>query len=154
MTAATSGRSSGASVSFSTIDAIFSTSYGVRFLPRAYERSTWRQFSQNVSTWSLTSCRDVVVPRKSYVAGNRNPSTCRCACGVKQGTVSFCVATAYCLRLTATGLCFLRFAIFATTATRSAICARVKPSGKITRNGFGGGGGSTVVAGADRCTCG
>ena len=31
MTAATFGRSSGASVSFSTIDAMISTSYGVRF---------------------------------------------------------------------------------------------------------------------------
>ena len=32
-----------------------------------------------------------------------------------------------------------RAAIFATAATRSAICARVKPSGKITWKGFGGG---------------
>jgi hypothetical protein len=31
MTAATSGRSSGAITSFSTIDAMISTSYGVRF---------------------------------------------------------------------------------------------------------------------------
>ena len=37
-------------------------------------------------------------------------------------------------------MCALRVAIFATTPTRSAICARVKPSGKMTRNGFGGGG--------------
>ena len=40
MTAATSARSSGAITSFSTSDAMIRTSYGVRFLDFAYERST------------------------------------------------------------------------------------------------------------------
>ena len=79
MTAATFGRSSGAKVSFSTIDAMIRTSYGVRFLLFAYARFTWFQFLQNVSSWSAASWRDVVVARKSYVAGKRNPSRLRAA---------------------------------------------------------------------------
>src|SRR6478609_2876186 len=61
MTAATFGLSSGASVSFSTIDAMIRTSYGVRFLLFAYARLTWFQFLQNVSSWSAASSRDGVV---------------------------------------------------------------------------------------------
>src|SRR5438874_1003520 len=66
MTAATSGRSSGDNVSFSTIDAMIKTSYGVRFLERAYLRSTRRQFSQNVVSCSCTSSRFVVFAKNSY----------------------------------------------------------------------------------------
>jgi len=65
MTAATSGRSEGASVSFSTIDAILRTSYAVRFLLLAYVKLTLLQFWQNAASWSLTRLRDVVLARKS-----------------------------------------------------------------------------------------
>ena len=65
MTAETSGRSSGASVSFSIIDAMIRTSYGVRFLLFAYAKSTWFHSRQNVESWSWTSCCDVVEATKS-----------------------------------------------------------------------------------------
>ena len=38
--------------------------------------------------------------------------------------------------------------------TRTAICARVKPSGKTIRNGFGGDGGRRSAAACEWCTCG
>ena len=38
-----------------------------------------------------------------------------------------------------------RRAIFPTASTRSAICSRVKPSGKTTRNGFGATAAAVVV---------
>src|SRR3954451_14054128 len=123
MTAATFGRSLGASVSFSTIDAIIRTSYGVRFLLFAYARFTWFQFLQNVSSWSAARSRDFVVARKSYVAGKRNPSRFARDGGVKQGTLARRVASAYVRELSATAWCFLRAAIFATAPTRSIICA-------------------------------
>src|SRR4051812_7065217 len=119
MTAATFGRSSGASVSFSTIDAMIRTSYGVRFLLFAYARFTWFQFLQNVSSWSAASWREVVVARKSYVAGNRKPSRLfRCG-GEKQGTFARRVDCAYVRAFRATGRRFLRAAILATARTRS-----------------------------------
>src|SRR3954468_20159933 len=153
MTAATSGRSFGASVSFSTIDAMISTSYGVRFFFRAYARSTDRQFVQNARSCSTASCLPFVVARKSYVAGKRKPSRFFAFLGVKHGSVAVRVAAAYFFPFSTTGLCRLRFAIFATTSTRWIICALVKPSGKITRNGFGGGGGGGGSARL-RCTWG
>ncbi len=75
MTAAISFRSLGTTASRSTIDAIFSTSYGVRFFERAYERSTFDHSTWNACSCAWTSCRDVVFFRKSYSAGNRNPSS-------------------------------------------------------------------------------
>ena len=117
------------------------TSYGVRFFERAYARLSLPQFAQNAASWSCASRNDVVVRRKSYVAGNRNPSSFMRDVWPKQGTTARRVAITYPARSSATGLWRLRSAIFATAATRSAISARVNPSGKTTRNGFGGGGG-------------
>ncbi len=52
-----------------------------------------------------------------------------------------------------TGLWLFRWAMRATSRTRTAICARVKPSGNTIRNGFGAIGttGATVC---EWCTCG
>ncbi len=60
-----SGRSAGTNASRSTIDAIFSTSYGVRFFERAYAMPTVRQRLQNVWICIVTSCFDVVAATKS-----------------------------------------------------------------------------------------
>src|SRR5581483_10785113 len=128
-------------------DAILRTSYGVRFLERAYDMFTCFQLRQNASSCCWTSCRAVVFARKSYVAGKRKPSGFVHRRGVKQGTTTTRVARSYCRSPSATGLPFFRSAMPATTRTRRAICARVKPSGKMIRNGFGGGG-RTVVVGA------
>src|SRR4029434_514495 len=76
-TAAISGRSSGASASRSTIDAMISTSYGVRVFDRAYFRLTLLPFLRKASSWLFTSCAAVVWRRKSYVAGKRKPSSDR-----------------------------------------------------------------------------
>src|SRR6187399_2671942 len=75
MTAATLARSSGAITSFSTSDAMISTSYGVRFFDFAYETPTWFQFSWNAASCCFTSCFDVVRCSKSYVEGKRKPSS-------------------------------------------------------------------------------
>ena len=64
-TFSTRRRSLGASVSFSTIDAMISTSYGVSFFERAYARFTFAQLRQNVATCCCTSERDDVVRKKS-----------------------------------------------------------------------------------------
>src|ERR687884_394980 len=98
MTAATSGRSSGASVSFSTIDAMISTSYGVRFFDRAYARFSFDQLSQKATTWSFARSKDVVVRRKSYVAGNRKPSRFVRGFRPKHGTAARAVAITYARR--------------------------------------------------------
>ena len=59
------------------IDAMISTSYGVRFFDFAYERSTLAQFSWNASSCRFTSWREVVFCTKSYVDGKRKPSSWR-----------------------------------------------------------------------------
>ena len=92
MTAATSGRSDGAIVSRSTIEAIVSTSYGVRFFSCAYRRLTVLHCSQNVCSWSATSRLDVVLARNSYVAGKRKPSRFARLRGTKQETTPVRVA--------------------------------------------------------------
>src|ERR671937_2941002 len=98
MTAATSCRSSGERVSFSTMDAIVSTSYGVRFFERAYSRSTLLQFSQNAASWSSTSCDEVVCGKNSYVAGNRKPSILWTRVWKQGGTRGVRVAASYAAR--------------------------------------------------------
>src|SRR5262245_58880602 len=145
MTAAIVARSLSTTASPWISDAIVSTSYGVRFFERAYDMFTVFQLAQNAFTCCATSFFDVVFARKSYVAGNRNPSTFARLCGAKQGTTSDVVARTYDARASTTGLPRFRSAIFVTAATRSAIVLRVKPSGKTIRNGFGGGGGAVVV---------
>jgi hypothetical protein len=60
MTAATRGRSRGTCTSFSTMDAMMRTSYGVSFFERAYFMSTWCQARSKAASWSSTSCTDVV----------------------------------------------------------------------------------------------
>jgi len=65
---------------------MISTSYGVRFFLFAYAKSTCVHFSQNAVSWSCTIWSGVVDPRKSYVAGNRNPSRFFCARGLKHGS--------------------------------------------------------------------
>src|SRR6478752_9480819 len=134
MTAATSGRSLGTCASPSTMDAIVSTSYGVRFLLRAYERFKPLHFDVNSPTWSCTSWADVDLRSKLYVSGKRKPSSGSFLLP-KPGTVrGFEVAAAYPLPETLTFRCDSCSAIFATAVTRAAICARVNPSGKTTRN--------------------
>ena len=75
MTAATRGRSFGTCASPSTIEAIVSTSYGVRFLLRANERSSELHLEANSASCSPMSCADVDVRSKSYVSGKRKPSS-------------------------------------------------------------------------------
>jgi hypothetical protein len=55
MTAATRRRSSGATVSRSTIEATVRTSYGVRPRLRAGRRSTVRHARANAATWLASS---------------------------------------------------------------------------------------------------
>src|SRR5690348_6890863 len=75
MTAATSLRSLGTTASRSTIDAISSTSYGVRFFERAYERSTFCHSLRNACSCAWTSAAEVVLWSKKYVDGKRKPSS-------------------------------------------------------------------------------
>ena len=75
MTAATSGRSLGTCASPSTIDAIVSTSYGVRFLLRAYERSSLLHFDVNSASWFRRARAEVDLRSKLYVSGKRKPSS-------------------------------------------------------------------------------
>src|SRR3954467_1219122 len=134
MTAATSGRSLGTCASPSTIDAIVSTSYGVRFLLRAYERSSRLQFEVNSASWYRTSWAEVDLRSKSYVSGKRKPSS-GSFLPPKPGTFrGFAVAAAYPLPETLTFRCDSCSAIFATALSRPTICARVNPSGNRTRN--------------------
>ena len=131
MTAATSGRSLGTCASPSTIDAIVSTSYGVRFLLRAYERFSLLHFDVNSPSWSCTSWADVDLRSKLYVSGKRKPSSGSfllpeagdhlAASRSPRGTP---------FPESLTFRCDSCSAIFATAVTRAAICARVKPSGK------------------------
>jgi hypothetical protein len=124
-------------VSFSTIDAMMRTSYGVRFLERAYPRSSFCQFSQNASSCSPTSCADVVCRKNSYVAGKRKPSIVCTRVWKHGGTRGFRVAARY-VGCESRGRAWRsRCAIFATAATRPAMSVRVKPSGKTMRSGFG-----------------
>ena len=69
MTAPTRARSCGTCTSFSIIDAMMRTSYGVRFFESAYSRSTSDHACSNASSWSSTSSCEVVSSVKSYVAG-------------------------------------------------------------------------------------
>ena len=55
MTAAMSGRSLGTAASPSIIEAMVSTSYGVRFFERAYLMLTLSQFRQNAASCAFTS---------------------------------------------------------------------------------------------------
>ena len=77
MTAETSARSSGSLTSFSISEAMISTSYGVRFLASAYDRSTCCHARSKASSWRLISCRDVVFDSNWYEAGKRKPSSGR-----------------------------------------------------------------------------
>src|SRR5436190_2019622 len=134
MTAATSGRSLGTCASPSTMDAIVSTSYGVRFLLRAYERFSRLHFEVNSPSWLRTSCADVDLRSKSYVSGKRKPSSGSFLLP-KPGTVrGLPVAAEYPSPETLTFRCASCSAIFATAVTRATIWARVNPSGKRMRN--------------------
>src|SRR4051794_4659839 len=74
MTAETSLSSPGTPDSPWIIDAIFRTSYGVRFLLRAYDMSMFRQFVSNVWSCSFTRNGEVDFRSKLYVFGKRKPS--------------------------------------------------------------------------------
>ena len=72
--------------------------------------------------------------------GRGTPRGSRVSGGVKHGILARRVARAYVRRVERDRPCrFLRRRSSRPTPTRSAICARVKPSGKMMRNGFGGG---------------
>ena len=75
MTPATVARSEGTTTSRSTIDAMISTSYGVRFFDRASLMSTVARFISYACTWRSTRNATVVSRPMPYVAGNRNPSS-------------------------------------------------------------------------------
>src|SRR3990170_555539 len=94
MTAGTRRRSSGATVSFSTIDAMMRTSYGVRFFDFALRRSTLSHRRLNVAIWSSTSLTDGVYWLNSYVDGKRNPSIDRRAQFLRNSTGGFAFALA------------------------------------------------------------
>ena len=125
MTAATSALAlDGASVSFSTIDAIVSTSYGVRFLRlRVREVDLASSSRRTPRAGRPTSCVDVVFARKSYVAGKRKPSRFVRRRGVKHGTTAASASHAcrYGRWRARPALPRLRSAILATALTRSAI---------------------------------
>ena len=53
------------------------TSNGVRCFERAYARSSFFQLRWKAWSCAPTSCFDVVLRRKSYVAGKRKPSSVR-----------------------------------------------------------------------------
>ena len=54
-----SGRSFGTTASFSIIDAMMSTSYGVRFFDRAYRRSSRPLPAERAQLVADESCEDV-----------------------------------------------------------------------------------------------
>src|SRR5690348_48651 len=111
-----------------------STSYGVRFLLRAYERSTVFHFPANSCSCSFTSWADVEVRSKLYVSGKRKPSRASFL-GPKPGIArGLAVAARYAVRESLTLRRDSRVAIFATTCTRAAMARRVNPSGKTILN--------------------
>ena len=91
------------------------------------------QFSWKASSCRFTSCREVVFCTKSYVDGKRKPSSWRRLWSPANlpGIFELAVAARYALG-ESFGLIF-RFcrAIWFTALIRSAIWARVKPSGKM-----------------------
>src|SRR5579885_893702 len=145
MTAATSLLSPGVPDSPWIIDAILRTSYGERFLLRAYDMSTFFQFWQNAVSCAWTSCFDGSLAMKKYVDGNRKPSGFFCNAGVKHGTRRCLVAAKYAREASLTVLSWCSaFAILATAPTCETIWVRVKPSGKMILYSWGGGGGAIV----------
>ena len=146
MTAATSFRSLGTTASCSTIDAIVSTSYGVRFFERAYER-----FTRAPLALERLQLRADELPRgrvlQEVVRGREQEALelplLRAEAGDAprpahaRGTSS---------RRSSDGRGARETRSSPPPARAAAICARVKPSGKTTRNGFGGGG-AVVVTG-------
>src|ERR671938_341354 len=105
---------------------------------------------RNAVSWAVTSCFDVVRRRKSYVAGNRKPSSERRLRSPANlpGSTDDAVAARYAFSRRRGCTWRLWNAIASTFVIRSAISRRVNPSGKTIRNGFGGGGATLVVAGA------
>ena len=74
MTAATSFRSWSTPASRSTIEAIVTTSYGVRFFCFAYFMFTREMYCLNASSWRPIRSSTLGWRGRSYVAGNRKPS--------------------------------------------------------------------------------
>src|ERR671935_22491 len=106
----------------------------------------------NATSCAATSCFEVVLPRNSYVAGKRKPSSerRRPSPANRPGNADEAVAARYVFALRRGCTCRSRNAIWSTFVIRSAISRRVKPSGKTMRKGFGGGGGGAAqVAGLE-----
>src|SRR5215211_5402182 len=126
---------------------MINTSYGVRFFDFAYARSSFFHARLNATSCLFTSCFVVVLGRNSYVAGKRKPSSERGSLSPANspGRRDRRVRRTYCAALSFV-FTFRRSRAISFTATRrSAICAIVKPSGKMILSGFGGGG--AVVGG-------
>src|SRR5918911_4931447 len=114
--------------------------------------STPFQARRKATSCEATSCFEVVLPRKSYVAGKRKPSSerRRPSPANRPGNADEEVRARYALAASRGCTCRSRNAIWSTFVIRSAISRRVKPSGKTMRKGFGGGGGGAAdVAGLD-----
>src|SRR5919206_4948840 len=113
--------------------------------------STPFQARRKAASCAATSCFDLVLRRKSYVAGKRKPSSERRlpSPAKRPGYADDAVAARYVLAASRGCTCRSWNAIWSTFVIRSAISCRVKPSGKTIRNGFGGGGGAAEVAGFD-----
>src|SRR5919199_4737361 len=105
---------------------------------------------RNAVSCEATSCFVVVRRRKSYVAGKRKPSSERRLPSPANlpGSAEDAVSARYAFADRRGWTRRLWKAIASTFVIRSAISRRVKPSGKMIRNGFGGGGATAVVAGA------
>src|SRR5689334_3866643 len=116
------------------IDASLRTSYGVRFLLRAYDMSIFLHSFWKVCSWFFTRSAEVDLRSKLYVFGKRKPSVGSLV-APKPGITCGRLAERYAFAESLTFRPWISLsAIFATAFARAAICARVKPSGKTTWN--------------------
>ena len=95
--------------------------------------------TERASSWSRTSWRVVVDVQEVVGRGEQEPLEIPLRTGAEARDRAHAGSRADTRpTFSLTGLWLLRRAIAATSCTRTAICARVKPSGKTIRNGFGG----------------